>query len=576
MKNQMLWPLFKIFSSNSFSFGMFLENFKKGIKGILKNLLYIALIIYFIVAAGGIFILMMSRIGNGLVNSGDIEKMPVFIMFAALAAVMFFGFIAAATNYYTGSGEEQFLSMPLNAVEIFGAKVAVTAVSDLILGAAIMLVGGIIYGIKAGLVTHPMFYVGLLVTIFAVEAIAIFVIYALLLLFLNVIPKLRNRSILTSLATVLLLCFVFVYSIYSSRLSMLMDQADASTAMFVQLIRLWTEKAPFLMFFADAMSGKIIPVLVMAAIFAVIVFGFVPLAAPLYIRSLNGFSDVKTKKITKEKAKDVLNKELKTNSVFHTLLVRDVRTIFREPSFFGNGPLMILLVPVMFLISFTVSFAAAKGSGIAEVRAMMISTFTENMTPEGLETVKYMFTVIIAGICIFMGNCANIASTSFSREGKAIYDLKAMPIQEDTIVLVKFWHALIYCLASIVIIFLFFFGLVKFLYIPFTASDIFTMTLKYSILTILASFVLIFIEMFIDTVNPKLQWENPTAAFKQNMNAVVSTFIVMGFIALMVLLIFLLPKNNIGFFAVAGIMLVIAAPLGYFYFKYAVKKIPKM
>ena len=576
MKNQMLWPLFKIFSSNSFSFGMFLENFKKGIKGILKNILYIALIIYFIVAAGGLFILLMSRIGNGLVNSGDIEKMPVFIMFAALAAVMFFGFIAAATNYYTGSGEEQFLSMPLNAVEIFGAKVAVTAVSDLILGAAIMLVGGIIYGIKAGLVTQPMFYVGLLVTIFAVEAIAVFVIYALLLLFLNVIPKLRNRSILTSLATVLLLCFVFAYSTFSTRLTALMDQDDTGTAVFVQLIRLWTQKAPVLMFFADAMSGKIVPILVMAAIFAVIVFVFIPVAAPLYIRSLNGFSDVKTKKITTEKAKDVLNKELKTNSVFHTLLVRDIRTIFREPSFFGNGPLMIILVPVMFLISFTVSFAAAKGSGIAEVRAMMISTFTENMTPEGMETVKYIFTVIIAGICIFMGNCANIASTSFSREGKAIYDLKAMPIQEDTIVLVKFWHALIYCLASIVIIFLFFFGLVKFLYIPFTAADIFSMTLKYSVLTILASFVLIFIEMFIDTVNPKLQWENPTAAFKQNMNAVVSTFIVMGFIALMVLLIFLLPKNNIGFFAVAGIMLVIAAPLGYFYFKYAVKKIPKM
>ncbi len=576
MKNQMLWPLFKIFSSNSFSFGMFLENFKKGIKGILKNLLYIALIIYFIVVAGGMFILVMTRIGNGLVNSGDIEKMPVFIMFAALAAVMFFGFIAAATNYYTGSGEEQFLSMPLNPVEIFGAKVAVTAVSDLILGAAIMLVGGIIYGIKAGLVTHPLFYVGLLITILAVEAIAVFVIYALLLLFLNLIPKLRNRSVLTSLATVLLLCFVFAYSIFSSRLSMLMDQEDVSTAAFVQLIRLWSQKAPALMFFADAMSGKIVPILVMAAIFAVIVFAFIPLAAPLYIRSLNGFSDVKTKKISKEKAQNVLNKELKTNSVFHTLLVRDVRTVFREPSFFGNGPLMIILVPVMFLISFAVSFAAAKGSGIAEVRSMMIAMFTENMTPERLETVKYIFTVIIAGICIFMGNCANIASTSFSREGKAIYDLKAMPIEPDTIVLVKFWHALIYCLASIVIIFLFFFGLVKFLYIPFTAGDIFSMTLKYSLLTILTSFVLIFIEMFIDTVNPKLQWENPTAAFKQNMNAVVSTFIVMGFIALMVLLIFVLPKNNIGFLIVAAIMLVIAAPLGVLYFKYAVKKIPKM
>ena len=576
MKNQMLWPLFKIFSSNSFSLGMFLENFKKGIKGILRNILYIALLGYFIVVAGGLFILIMTRVGNGLVNSGDIEKMPVFIIFAALAAVLFFGFISAATNYYTGSGEEQFLSMPLNPVEIFGAKVAVTAVSDLILGAAIMLVGGIIYGIKAGLVTHPLFYVGLLVTILAVESMAVLVIYALLLLFLNVIPKLRNRSILTSLATVLLLCFVFAYSIFSSRISMLMDQEDASTAIFVQMIRAWSEKAPVLMFFADAISGKIVPILVMAAIFAVIVFALIPLAAPLYIRSLNGFSDVKTKKITTEKAKDVLNKELKTNSIFHTLLVRDIRTIFREPSFFGNGPLMIILVPVMFLISFTVSFAAAKGSGIAEVRAMMISTFSENMTPEGMVTVKYLFTVIIAGICIFMGNCANIASTSFSREGKAIYDLKAMPIKEETIVLVKFWHAMIYCLASIVIIFLFFFGLVKFLYIPFTASDIFFMTIKYAVLTILASFVLIFIEMFIDTINPKLQWENPTAAFKQNMNAVVSTFIVMGFIGLIVLLIVFLPKNNIGYLIVSAIMLVIAAPLGYGYYRYAVKKIPKM
>ena len=137
-----------------------------------------------------------------------------------------------------------------------------------------MLVGGIIYGIKAGLVTHPLFYVGLIITTFTVEAIAVFVIYALLLLFLNVIPKLRNRTILTSLATVLLLCFVFAYSIFSSRLSMLMDQEDASTAIFVQLIRVWSEKVPVLMFFADAISGKIVPILVMAAIFAVIVFAF--------------------------------------------------------------------------------------------------------------------------------------------------------------------------------------------------------------------------------------------------------------------------------------------------------------
>jgi len=575
MKNQNLWPLFKIFASNSFSFGVFLENFKKGIKGILKNLLYIALIIYFIVFAGGLFVKIMTNVGNSLVSSGDIEKMPVFIIFASLMAVLFFGFIAASTNYYTGAGEEQFLAMPLNHVEIFGAKVAVTAVSDLLLGAAIMLAGGIIYGIKAALVTKPLFYLGLFVTILAVEAIAVLIIYGLLLLFLNLIPKLRNRTVLTSLATVLLLCFVFCYSMFSTRITSTLENTSQTSALLVEIIRAWCSKLPFLMFFADAISGKILPILVMLAIFALIVFAIIPLLSPLYIRSLNGFSDVKAKKITKEKARDVLQHELKSNSIFHTLLVRDVRTVFREPSFFGNGPLMIILVPVMFIISFLVGLGAAKGAGISAGQQMMKDTFAK-MGPEEFESIKYILTVIIAAVCIFMGNCANIASTSFSREGKAIYDLKAMPIKNDTIALVKFWHAFIYCLASILIIFLFFIGIIKLFAIPFTAADIFYITLKYALLTVTASLVITFIEMFIDTVNPKLQWENPTAAFKQNMNAVVSTFIVMGFIVLGVFLVIVLPKNNLGFLAINGIFIVIAGPLGYGYFKYAGKKIPKM
>ena len=82
--------------------------------------------------------------------------------------------------------------------------------------------------------------------------------------------------------------------------------------------------------------------------------------------------------------------------------------------------------------------------------------------------------------------------------------------------------------------------------------------------------------MFIDTVNPKLQWENPTAAFKQNVNAVVSSFISMGFVGIFVVLMIFLPKNNLGMFIIGLIFALIAAPLGFFYFRYASKKFPKM
>ena len=100
--------------------------------------------------------------------------------------------------------------------------------------------------------------------------------------------------------------------------------------------------------------------------------------------------------------------------------------------------------------------------------------------------------------------------------------------------------------------------------------------IEYAAISLIISLLLIFVEMFIDTINPKLLWENPMAAFKQNVNAIVSTFISMGVVFLSGLLMFFLPKNFMGLLLTAIIFGAIAAPVGVFYFRYAVKKIPKM
>ena len=52
MKQNTLWSVFKIFASNIFSFGNFAEGFKKGIKGILKNILVIVMFLYLAVGSG--------------------------------------------------------------------------------------------------------------------------------------------------------------------------------------------------------------------------------------------------------------------------------------------------------------------------------------------------------------------------------------------------------------------------------------------------------------------------------------------------------------------------------------------
>lgn len=575
MKSNSIWRVFKIFASNIFSFGAFLEGFKKGAKGIIKNIFVILLFLYLIGFSGGMYILIMSRVGNGLVNSGDISKMPLLILITALALVFFFGFVSAATNYYTGCGEEQFLSMPLRPVDIFAAKVGVTAVTDAFLGAVVILVGGIIYAVKADLIKNPLFYLGLIALILAVCSLSLLVIYGFMSLILFFVPKFRSKGLLTSIATVLIVVLVICYSMFSSRLGMMIDMGQESVTPIIQMIRLTAEKAPALMFFTSALDGNVVSILVLLAFSALFILGAVPLLAPVYIKTLNGFSDVKSKKISAEKAHVVISKEIKSNSVFSTLFVRDLRTVFREPSFFGNGPLMLLLVPVLFTVSFLISFTAAKNTNLAEIKNQLSIVFLE-MSPENIEVLKYFLMLGFTAVTVFMGNSTSIAATSFSREGKALYDLKAMPVEPDTIVLVKFCHAFMYCIVSAVIMGLFFVAGVVILGLPFTALEVLEIFLKYTVISLIISLVLIFTEMFVDTVNPKLLWENPTAAFKQNVNAVVSSFVSMGVVFLSGVLMFFLPKNTIGFIVTAAIFAVIAAPLGFFYFRYAVKKIPKM
>ena len=47
-------------------------------------------------------------------------------------------------------------------------------------------------------------------------------------------------------------------------------------------------------------------------------------------------------------------------------------------------------------------------------------------------------------------------------------------------------------------------------------------------------------------------------------------------VAIFVVLMIFLPKTGLGMFLIGGIFAVIAAPLGFLYFRYAVKRIPRM
>ncbi len=576
----MLYKLFKILNANSLStsFGTITDGFKKGPKGIIKSLFLILAFLYVFGVMIAMYSLYMVGTYKYLAANGNQQMMPLISMLVAVAVIMFFGFTSVASTYYTGTGEEFLMSLPFTPGQFFGAKFAVSFVSDAVMGIGMFAISSFVYGYNEGLLTNPLFYLGFLVSAIAFSVAAVFIIYLLFILVLYFIPPLRNKKLLTVVATILLIAFCMFYGLLNSSVSLSFSEPEFVSEKIGSSIDWLTNfgsKNAVFMYIAGALNGKIIPILILAAIAAGILFGLVPLVGTMYMKSLNGFSDVKAKKLSAEKAEEVISKDVHAKSVFHALFVRDYRNVVREPAFFSNGPLFVYLFPVIFILSFGIGFIMA-GEGIGQILAAIKESVAE-LTPEALGSVKYYVALIGAGFTVFSGTFANLATTSFSREGKSLNDLKAMPVKFDMIVKVKFWHAMLYVgIAAVISIIIIGIAYVL-LEVPLSFTDLISVWVSVILVSATVSLLLIFIDMFIDTVHPKLNWETPMAASKQNFNVLWSMLLSMTTIGLVVvLLVFVLPKKLYSLVILSCIYAIISAPVGAGYFRYAEKKLKEM
>lgn len=575
----MTTSVFRIFASNIFSFNGITDNVKKGGKGIAKSILLGILFLYVIVVFVAMYSVLMYSIYGSLKTANTTRLMPVLCMIAAVCVIFFFGLSSVATNYFTGNGEEQFLSMPITPTQLFGAKFGVSVASDALLGFGVFAIGAAIYGYNEHLLTNPLFYAGVIVSSLSISLVAIAVIYFVLIMLLYFVPALRKKNFLTGIASVFIIAFAACYGYVNSQFGFVvgggnMEQITRVTNPIILYFNAMDEKLAFLKFISDALNGKVLSILLLLAISALIIFVYIPLMGKLYVKTFNGFSDIKAKKLTTEKAEEAI-KEIKTNSVFKAFYLRDLRTVLREPTFFANGPLMIILLPIIMAVAMGFSFAM-EGESLSILKAELANGIM-NMDFAGLEKVKYYIILIAAAAANFMGNGTSIASSSFSREGKSMYDLKAMPVTNLMLAKVKFWHALTYVFVSDVITIVYLLLAKILLEVPFESSMVMQICLMIVIVNTAVSLPIIFIDMFLDTANPKLNWENPTAAFKQNMNSMIGVFATLIIDASFVILgIFVLPKSMLGLIILAVIFIVIGAPLGAGYFKYADKRITKM
>lgn len=573
-----VFSVFKLYASNQFSMNNFFGDSKKPGKKVGKTIGMIILILLILASIANSLITSLLGLYKGLKIYEAQDVMPAISLIFSISLIFVFGFLTIASTYYSGSSEDQLLSLPLKSRDILRAKFLVSLIADSFLPLLLLITSVVIYGIKEGLTFHISFYVGLLFSFLSAGVIAIFLIYLTLILLIYLIPSFRNRKVLVGIASVLSFVVVIVMTFMLSSFSSYgnVDPAKAFTAETIDQMNVFLENSGIFTIFLSAIKGNWLSILVLVLIPAAIYFGVIPLISGMFTKSLTGFSDTKTTKMDKTEISKTLQKDVKRRSNIQALYIRDVLTVLREPTFFANGPLMVFLLPIIMLGSAGASlyFSSQK------FRDMDFTKFSEALSSIPAETIpKIVFYIAAIGgfIVIFLGAMSSIGTTSFSREGKGLQNLKAMPLDYSTIIDAKIFHAFTYNILAYVVMFVLILAGLIIIPLPISTAQIADIFINMFLFSFTALAFCTFVEMFMDAVAPKLNWENPVAAVKQNLNTMFAVLFTFAFIAIDAALLFaVMPANLSSIKIIAFINLILAAASGALFKKYAVKKLHEM
>ncbi|MDP3176684.1 MAG: hypothetical protein Q8M76_02190, partial [Spirochaetaceae bacterium] len=293
-----------------------------------------------------------------------------------------------------------------------------------------------------------------------------------------------------------------------------------------------------------------VPALANLALGGAVAAGTALLFGPAYARSLLGFDEQSFKRLA-DKASFIV-RTFRRRRPLVSLFLREVRLMNREPVYLLNGPLVPILMPLIFGVMYFVQREA-----LSELAGKL-----------GSFRVGSGDFLSAAAAGAFLGSSTSITCTAISRDAKALPFLKALPIAYSEYAMAKFLHGFAFAAYGAVVGVA---GVGFVLGLPFLEIvGAFAIALSFSSMTNIGG-------LWLDTANPRLSWDNPMAALKQNPNSVIAILGTMGLIGALGALSAALSWSKLAFFLVyGGLSAAIASLAVAAYPRYAAKRIAEL
>lgn len=420
-----------------------------------------------------------------------------------------FSFSFVLNELFFSNDIEKLLPLPLKPVELLLSKFTICFILENIIQIALIISG--IYGYVVALKLNFANVLIALIEILTIPLIPMIYTAAICLLIMHFTKFIRNKENVKKLSIVFVVILLALVLMFVNKIKDFNFEAYLQN--FVngdhRFLNVMNYIFPHIDMFTNTLTnGSIISLLEYILINVIYLVLFILLARKVYFNSVIDLTSKNNN--TNKSSTNILNKSKRRNVII-SYLSKELKVLLRTPSFFINCMIINVIWPVIMYALYQISYIDYSMDKIKSALAI------------GDEKTMLTIFIMVFVISVLISSMNCIASTAFSREGKNFEFIKYIPLSYKMQWLIKY-------LIGFIISFI---GINVYLVIVYIMLDLSLITiLGLLLLSILSISFVCLIGIYIDSVQPKLYWDDENNALRENYNTFISmgicTFIFVG------------------------------------------------
>ena len=423
---------------------------------------------------------------------GGSEGIKLILMILAGFSVVF-GINVILNVFYFSNDMNYLLPLPLKPWEIIAAKFSVAYINESIMEFMIILSAMIGY-----MLATKITFAGIVMSV-----VAMFLVPVIPLVYCGIIcvvgmsftAFIKNKDAVNKITGLMMVLFAGVAILSVDMVGGLdlenyaQSLIDGSNTLYNVLLVVFAHVDMIV----NASDGNVLAFLGVILINVVAIGIFLFLANKLYFKGvvdLSAAGGKRTNNVTK-----LLERKTKSHSVVYSYMKKEFLMLFRTPAFLMNCVLINVLWPVLI-------YAVYKIQGEEGIMVRLLNDYCN-----GNEKMQVYMVAVIVGISILITAAGSIPASAITREGNSFVFMKYIPLSLKTQLNIKAGMSVLLT-QSVMTIYIIFMGIVLNLHIG---------NIIYYILVSLAGVVFVtYMGIVLDTVNPKLLWDDEINALRGN------------------------------------------------------------